>query len=57
MPSGRRLKRKKRDKLEKEAPHQPLAPENLEDRLNPFKRLFPWNFPGQIGDWAKKRAR
>jgi hypothetical protein len=57
MPSGRRLKRKKRDQREKEAPSQPLAPENLDDRLNPFKRLFPFDFPGQVGDWPKKRAK
>ncbi len=57
MPSGRRLNRKKRDDREKEAPPELLAPESLDDRLNPFKRLFPWNFPGQIADWPKKRPR
>ena len=31
--------------------------DTLDDRLNPFKRLFPFDFPGQIGDWPKKRAR
>jgi len=57
MPSGRRLKRKKRKQPEKEAPSQALTPETLDDRLNPFKRLFPFDFPGQTGDWPKKRAR
>lgn len=57
QPFGRRLERKRHGKREREKPPQPLAPETLDARLNPFKRLFPWDFPGLIGDWPKKRAK
>ena len=54
MRLNRRLKRQKRDKPEKREPFEPLASENLEDALNPMKRIFPFDFPGQHGDWTKK---
>jgi hypothetical protein len=54
---SRRLKRQKRDKRQKSDPIEPLAPETL-DRVSssPWKRLFPFDFPGQLGDWLKKRG-
>jgi hypothetical protein len=50
----RRLKRAKREKPEERESFEPLAPENLGDALNPWKRIFPFDFPGQNGDWTKK---
>lgn len=57
MPSGSRRKREKGAKQLKKEEQQPLAPETLDDQLNPFKRLFPFDFPGQTGDWPKKRVK
>jgi hypothetical protein len=54
---SRRLKRQKGDKPPKREPFEPLAPENLGDALNPMKRIFPFDFPGQNGDWSKKRTK
>lgn len=54
MRLSRRLKRQKRDKAQKPEPFEPLAPENIGDALNPMKRIFPFAFPGQNGDWTKK---
>ncbi len=54
MKLSRRLKRDKPEKPEKREPAEPLAPETLEDTLNPMKRIFPFDFPGQNGDWSKK---
>jgi hypothetical protein len=54
---SRRLKRQKRDKPQKREPFEPLAPENLGDALNPMKRIFPFDFPGQLGDWIKKSTK
>jgi hypothetical protein len=51
----RRLKRQKRDKRQKPDPLEPLAPETLDRFSTPWKRLFPFDFPGQLGDWLKKR--
>jgi hypothetical protein len=44
-------KDKRRDKGQ---PSEPLAPDALSDVLNPFQRMFPWDFPGQNGDWIEK---
>jgi hypothetical protein len=57
MRLSRRLKRQKPEKLQKRVPIEPLAPENLGDALNPMKRIFPFDFPGQNGDWSKKNAK
>jgi hypothetical protein len=54
---SRRLKRQKPAKPEKREPFEPLAPENLGNALNPMKRIFPFDFPGQNGDWSKKDAK
>jgi hypothetical protein len=54
---SRRLKRLKPEKLQKREPIEPLAPGNLDDALNPMKRIFPFDFPGQNGDWSKKNAK
>jgi hypothetical protein len=54
---SRRLKRDKRDKPQKSQPIEPLSPENLGDALNPMKRIFPFDFPGQNSDWTKKGSR
>ncbi len=54
MRLDRRLKRQKREKPKKDQPSEPLAPETLGDRLNPMKRIFPFDFPGQNSDWTKK---
>jgi hypothetical protein len=51
---SRRLKRQKPDKPQQREPFEPLAPENLGDALNPMKRIFPFDFPGQNSDWTKK---
>jgi hypothetical protein len=53
---SRRLKRQKRDKRQKPDPLEPLAPETLDRVSTPWKRLFPFDFPGQLGDWLKKRG-
>jgi hypothetical protein len=50
----RRLKRDRREKPEKRESSEPLAPENLGDTVNPMKRIFPFDFPGQNADWTKK---
>jgi hypothetical protein len=57
MRLSRRLKRQRRDKSQKREPFEPLAPENLDDALNPMKRIFPFDFPGQLGDWIKKSTK
>ena len=57
MRLSRRLKRQKRDKPQKPVPFEPLAPENLGDALNPMKRIFPFDFPGQNGDWITKNIK
>jgi len=54
---SRRLKRDKREKTEKREPSEPLAPQNLGDAINPMKRIFPFDFPGQNSDWTKKDNR
>jgi len=54
---SRRPKRDKREKAEKREPSEPLAPENLGDAINPMKRIFPFDFPGQNSDWTKKDSR
>jgi hypothetical protein len=54
---SRRLKRQKGDKPPKREPLEPLTPDNLGDALNPMKRIFPFDFPGQNGDWTKKRTK
>jgi hypothetical protein len=54
---NRRLKRQKREKPQKPEPFDPLAPENLGDALNPMKPIFPFDFPGQNGDWSKKSTK
>ena len=54
MRLKRRLKRDRREKPEKRESVEPLAPEKLSDALNPMKRMFPFDFPGQNGDWIKK---
>jgi hypothetical protein len=54
---SRRLKRDKREKSQKREPSEPLAPDNLGDAINPMKRIFPFDFPGQNGDWTKKDSR
>jgi hypothetical protein len=56
---SRRLKRQKRQKQDKRQqpdPLEPLAPETLDRFATPRKRLFPFDFPGQLGDWLKKRS-
>jgi hypothetical protein len=57
MRLSRRLKRQKPEKSQKREPIEPLAPENLGDTLNPMKRIFPFDFPGQNGDWSKKNTK
>jgi hypothetical protein len=54
---SRRLKRQKRDRPVKREPFEPFAPEKLEDALNPMKRIFPFDFPGQNSDWSKKSTK
>lgn len=54
MTLSRRLKRQKARKREKREPSEPLTPDALGNAANPFKRIFPWDFPGQNGDWIKK---
>jgi hypothetical protein len=57
MTFRRRLKRERRLKPQKGEQTEPIGLEELEDRTNPFKRLFPWDFPGQVGDWLTKRIK
>ena len=57
MSFSRRLKRERRLKPQKEEPTEPITAEELDRRISPFKRLFPWDFPGQVGDWLKKRTK
>jgi hypothetical protein len=63
MTLGRRLKRRKREKgiasgdekqPDKAGASDPLTPENLANAVSPFRRIFPWDFPGQNADWTKK---
>jgi hypothetical protein len=56
MRLSRRLKRQKREKRPKGEPSEPLTPENLGNALYPMKRIFPFDFPGQNGDWTKKNT-
>jgi hypothetical protein len=59
MTLSRRLKRQKQGKAKKreETPaSENLTPEDLGNATNPFKRIFPWDFPGQNGDWVKKNT-
>ena len=56
MTLTRRLKRQKRDKPQKPDAFEPLAPETLDRVSTPWKRMFPFDFPGQLGDWLKKRS-
>ena len=51
---SRRLRRQKHDKREKPELSEPLAPETLGGVVTPMKRVFPFDFPGQLGDWLKK---
>jgi hypothetical protein len=51
----KRVKGKKREDLD--SPDAALTPENLGNAASPFKRIFPWDFPGQNGDWVKKDPR
>jgi hypothetical protein len=57
MRLSRRLKREKRDRSRKREVIDPLAPEYLADRLNPMKRIFPFEFPGQINDMTKQNGK
>jgi len=57
MRLSRRLKRQKPEKPQKRELIEPLAPENLGDALNPMKRIFPFDFPGQNGDWTKRNTK
>jgi hypothetical protein len=60
---SRRLKRQKGgkrqrgDKRQKPESAEPLEPETLDRVSTPWKRLFPFNFPGQLGDWLKNRMQ
>jgi hypothetical protein len=55
MGLRRRLKREKREKRQKPEASESLAPETLGDVASgPWKRIFPWDLPGQQGDWTKK---
>jgi hypothetical protein len=31
-----------------------LAPGTLDAVVTPMKRIFPFDFPGQLGDWLKR---
>jgi hypothetical protein len=49
----RRLKRKKRAERKETEPLDPIAPETLDERMTPmWRRLFPWDFPGQYRNWT-----
>lgn len=54
----------KRQKLKEEKPlrektegSDPLDPDALSNAATPWRRIFPWDFPGQLGDWSKKKRR
>jgi hypothetical protein len=53
---SRRRKRQKDGKPLKREPAEPFSPENLGDAVSPMKRIFPFDFPGQNGDWSKKNT-
>jgi hypothetical protein len=57
MTLTRRIRRDRRDKPENPQYEDGLSPEELANRLSPFRRIFPWDFPGQIGDWLRKRPK
>jgi hypothetical protein len=54
MTLTRRIRRDRRDNPENPQSEYGLSPDELANRLNPFRRIFPWDFPGQIGDWLRK---
>jgi len=57
MTLSRRLKRQNRDKRERPGASERLAPETLARVVSPMKRIFPFNFPGQLGGWLKRGGK
>jgi hypothetical protein len=51
---SRRLRRQKLDQREKPEASEPSAPATLDAVVTPMKRIFPFDFPGQLGDWLKR---
>jgi hypothetical protein len=53
----KRQKRAKNKNRDTGQPLDPLAPDALGDVVNPFKQIFPWDFPGQNADRIEKGGK